>query len=145
MLEITAAADIDAPPEAVWEVLTDLQNFHNWNPFIRKAFGSTELGGTVHVRVKPSLPIRLGFHAKVTELVEGKHLRWYGRVLAGWLARGDHTFDVEPLADNKARFVQRERFGGILPRLAKRLLAREAQRGFEAMNRALDECVRGER
>jgi len=35
------------------------------------------------------------------------------------------------------RFVQREVFGGVLPRLVSRVLVPEARRGFDAMNRAL--------
>jgi hypothetical protein len=73
----------------------------------------------------------------VFEREENRRLRWYGHVIAPWLAYGEHTFTIEPLDDGHVRFEQRERFGGLLPRIAARLLAREAKRGFEAMNRAL--------
>jgi hypothetical protein len=141
MVEVTSATEIEATPEAVWGVLTDLEQFQAWNPFIRRASGSTELGGEVRVRVRPSLGVPLAFRATITEREPGKHLRWYGRVLADWLASGDHTFDVEPVDEHTTRFVQRERFGAVLPWLARRLLAREAYRGFTAMNRALAERV----
>ena len=142
MLEVASATEIEAPPEAVWNVLTDLEHFGAWNPFIRRASGSTELGGEVRVRVKPSLRVPLGFRATITEREPGRHLRWYGHVLAGWLASGDHTFDIERVDERTTRFVQRERFGGVLPWLVRRLLVREAYRGFTAMNRALAERVR---
>lgn len=137
MIEVTASYDIDAPAEAVWSVLTDLSQFHVWNPFIQEASGSTELGGTVRVRVRPSLRIPLGFRAKIYDREPNRWLRWRGHVGAPWLASGDHSFTIEPLADGRSRLVQRETFTGALPWLTRRLLAREAQRGFDAMNRAL--------
>lgn len=137
MIEAHASVEIDAPAEAVWSVLTDLEQFSAWNPFIRRARGSAAVGGDVHVRVKPGLPIRLRFSAKVLSSEANRELRWRGHVLSPWLASGDHTFAIEPLANGRVRFVQTERFGGILPKLARRLLIREATRGFEAMNQAL--------
>ena len=142
MIEITASYDIDASPEAVWSVLTDLEQFHLWNPFIRNASGSTELGGTVHVRVQSSLRVPLGFRARVYDREPNRRLRWRGYVAAPWLAFGDHSFTIEPIGEHRARLVQRETFTGILPWLVRRLLARETQRGFDAMNRALAEQVR---
>ena len=137
MIEVQATQEIDAPAEAVWSVLTELDKFAAWNPFIRDASGSTAVGGTVHVRVLPSLGIRLAFDAKVVAVTPNRELRWQGHVLSRWLASGDHTFAIEPMGDGRVRFVQREKFSGILPWLARRLLAREAQRGFDAMNTAL--------
>ena len=139
MIAVSSATDIDAPAHDVWKVLTDLPAFGSWNPFIRKASGSTELGGTVNVRVRPSLPLplRLGFSAKIIERQDERSLRWRGHVLAPWFASGDHTFALEPLVGGGTHFVQREEFSGLLPWLARKLLAREAQRGFDRMNRAL--------
>jgi len=137
MIEVEATQEIDATPEAVWSVLTELDQFAAWNPFIRDASGTTEVGGTVHVRVLPSLGIRLAFDAEVVAATPNRELHWRGHVLSRWLAAGDHTFTIEPMADGRVRFVQRERFSGILPWLASRLLAREAKRGFDAMNSAL--------
>jgi hypothetical protein len=137
MIEITASTDIDAPADTVWRVLTDLDRFHAWNPFIREAHGSTEVGGTVHVRVQPSLRVPLRFNARILARQPNRELRWRGHVLAPWLASGDHSFTIEPLGDGRVRFTQRERFSGLVPRLAARLLRRESQRGFDAMNEAL--------
>ncbi|MGE5185424.1 MAG: SRPBCC family protein [Acidobacteriota bacterium] len=141
MIEVSAEQEIDASADAVWNVLTDLDHFGEWNPFIREAHGKTNVGGEVRVRVKPSLHVPLVFHASVTASQPGRELRWHGEVLSRWIARGDHVFAIEPLGEHRVRFVQRERFTGILPWLAGKLVAREARRGFAAMNRALDRRV----
>ena len=121
----------------MWFALTDLSSFPAWNPFIRNARGSTDVGGDVHVRVRPSFGIPLRFSAHVLYSETGHRLRWRGHVLADWLASGDHVFTIEKLENGHVRFEQRETFGGILPRFAAARLAREAKRGFEAMNAAI--------
>ena len=138
MLQVRAATEIHASPAAVWRVLTDLPRFRLWNPFIRAARGSTLKGGTVRVRVEG-----LHFAARVTEREDERELRWDGHVGADWLARGDHVFTITQLADGWVRFHQVETFSGVLPWLLRGLLARQARRGFEAMNAALAKEAEG--
>ena len=137
MIEVSAQTEIAAPAEAVWFALTDLASFPAWNPFIRNARGSTAVGGDVHVRVSSSFGVPLRFSAHVLYSEPSHTLHWRGHVLADWLASGDHTFTIEPLDDGHVRFTQRETFGGLVPLLASKLLAREAKRGFDAMNAAI--------
>jgi hypothetical protein len=137
MIEVKAATEIDAPAETVWSVLTALEQFKAWNPFIRDARGTTEVGGEVQVQVRTSLGIPLAFHAKVLSRADNRELHWLGHVAAPWLASGEHWFTIEPIDERRVRFVQRETFSGLLPWLGARLLRREAKRGFEAMNDAL--------
>lgn len=141
MIEVTEATEIEGSAHEVWTVLTELDRFGSWNPFILQARGSTSPGGAVDVRVRPSFGLPLRFHAAVYQSVPDRELRWRGHVLAEWIASGDHVFAIEPIDEHRVRFVQRETFGGIVPRLARRLLEREAKRGFEAMNRALAKRV----
>ena len=136
-MEVHASTEIAAPARAVWTALTSFDRYADWNPFIRHARGSAKPGEDVHVRVRASFGLPLGFRATVLDSDEDRSLHWRGYVLAPWLACGEHWFEIEPAGDDHVRFVQRERFTGLLPRLASRLLAREARRGFEAMNEAL--------
>lgn len=136
-MEVQASTEISAPAPAVWTALTDFARYAEWNPFIRRARGSARPGDDVHVRVRSSFGLPLAFRATVLDSDENRELHWRGHVLAPWLACGEHWFAIEPAGDGRVRFVQRERFTGLLPRLASRLLAREARRGFEAMNEAL--------
>jgi hypothetical protein len=139
MIEVSAGITIAAPAETVWSILIDLPRYSEWNPFIRRAWGSLEVGGTVHVRVRPPSRIPLGFHARILGRDEHRELRWRGTVGGAWLGSGDHRFVIQPIGDRRVTFLQVEQFGGVLPRIARRLLEREAHAGFDAMNRALAE------
>ena len=123
----------------MWDALVDLRRFGEWNPFIRRAWGSLHVGNRIRVRVQPGLGIPLFFRATVLARHAHRAIRWRGHFLASWLASGDHTFTLEPGSDGRVHFEQREVFRGVLPRLAPGLLERETRRGFDAMNGALKE------
>ena len=42
--ELRTEITIDAPPETVWEVVTDLAQYAEWNPFIVSAVGEAAVG-----------------------------------------------------------------------------------------------------
>ncbi len=146
MMKIVASTEIDAPAEAVWSVLTDLARFADWNPFIRTASGCATVGGQIHVQLEHSIAApQLSFVARILVCEPNRKLRWRGHLLAPWLGGTDHAFTIEPAANGRVRFVQREIFRGLLPRLAWRTLARATRRGFRAMNEALKSRVESAR
>jgi hypothetical protein len=72
----------------------------------------------------------------------GRELRWLGRVLLPGIFDGEHVHELEPRGPDRTRYVQREKFRGILVPLLGRTL--EATRlGFEKMNAALEARAEG--
>lgn len=137
MRELRSEVDISASPEQVWQLLTDLPSYPEWNPFIRRASGVPEEGQRLDVYLKPSGGIGMGFRPTVLKSEPNRELRWLGRLIVPGLFDGEHIFSIEPLSSNRVRFVQREVFTGILASLFVRLIGKDTQRGFEEMNRAL--------
>ncbi|WP_083862001.1 SRPBCC family protein [Halogeometricum pallidum] len=45
MREIQTEIEIDAPPETVWEQLTDFASYEQWNPHISRVSGELREGG----------------------------------------------------------------------------------------------------
>ena len=54
MKTVSATTQIDAPPMAVWAVLTDLSRYPEWNPLFREASG--EVRSAAGSRCAPSSP-----------------------------------------------------------------------------------------
>jgi uncharacterized protein YndB with AHSA1/START domain len=48
---ISTTLDIDATPQAVWDVLTDFAAYGEWNPFIDRAEGTPEVGAKLLVHL----------------------------------------------------------------------------------------------
>jgi hypothetical protein len=79
------------------------------------------------------------FKPKVLTAEPNRELRWLGHLLVPGVFDGEHSFTIDPLEENRVRFVQREAFKGLLVPLFGRSLETNTQQGFEEMNRALKE------
>jgi hypothetical protein len=139
MKELHSEIEIDAPAERVWLLLIDFASYPHWNPFIRKISGEPATGERLEVRIEPPGGRGMTFKPKVLNAEDNRELRWQGHLLVPGLFDGEHSFTIQPLGENRVRFVQREAFRGLLVPLFSRSLDNNTQRGFEQMNRALKE------
>ena len=86
-------------------------------------------------------PRRLAGRKGQTSLVEGfSRLRWIGRFLLPGLLDGEHSFELQALTGDRTRFIQSERFSGVLVGLLGRTLDK-TEEGFAARNTALKSKV----
>ena len=137
MKEIHTEIEINAPAEKVWRVLTDFAAYPEWNPFVRRVDGEVSVGARLHVTIQPSGGKGMSFRPTVLVADPNRELRWLGHLWLPGLFDGEHSFSIEPLGEGRVRFVQRERFRGLLLPFLSKMLDRDTRRGFEEMNRAL--------
>ena len=136
MKELRTQIEIEATPERVWEILTDFDAYPEWNPFIQAIEGEAAPGSKLEVRIEPPGGRAMRFKPTVLEAAPRQELRWLGRVLVPGLFDGEHSLRIEPIDDSRVRFVQAERFTGVLVPLFGKSLEK-TERGFTAMNEAL--------
>jgi hypothetical protein len=134
--ELRREIEIDAPPERVWAVVTDLAAYPDWNPFIRRITGELQVGAKLEVRIEPPGGRALTFKPTVRAVEAKRELRWLGRLLLPRVFDGEHSLRIEQLDGGRSRFVQSERFSGLLVGLFGGTLAK-TETGFEQMNTAL--------
>jgi len=137
MKEIHTEIEIHAPAERVWQVLTDFAAYPQWNPFIRRIEGEIKVGARLQVFVQPSGGKGMSFRPTVLKAEPNREFRWLGHLWVPGLFDGEHSFKVEPLGEDLVRFIQEERFSGLLMPLLTKMLDRDIRPGFEEMNRAL--------
>ncbi|MCW2580141.1 MAG: Polyketide cyclase/dehydrase [Blastococcus sp.] len=135
MRTIEHTIDIQAPPAAVWRLLTDVDRYEDWNPFIPRLSGRLAPGERLTITVRPGART-MTFRPTVLAVEDGTLLRWRGRLGLPGLFDGEHEFRLEPTADGGTRFIQRETFSGLLVPMMPRVLVDTAA-GFAAMNTAL--------
>ena len=136
MQQLDAFADIDAPPERVWGVLTDFAAFPQWNPFIVRASGELREGSRLRVTLQVPEMRPVTFSPKLLAVRPGREIRWRGVTGVPGLFDGTHALTVEPLPDGRTRFRTHEDVTGILlPVLGK--VMRRTQRGFELLAQAV--------
>ncbi len=140
MREIRTEVEIGASPEKVWDALTDLAAYAEWNPFIKKAEGEVTIGGKLKLLVKPPGALGMTIKPKVVEAEPWRRLTWTGRVLVPGIIDGEHYFILEDCGQGVTRLVQGERFTGCLAPLMQAMRVLKSQRvGFVMMNLALKE------
>jgi hypothetical protein len=142
--ELEHAIEIDAPTDDVWQVLAETDRYGEWNPFIRRLQGELREGAKLEVEIAPPGGRSMTFKPTVVAAAPGRELRWLGRLLLPGLFDGEHRFLLEPLPDGRTRFVQSERFSGLLVGVLKGSLEK-TRVGFEEMNRALKAEVEEDR
>ena len=136
MRQLRTDIEIDATPDLVWAILTDFASYPAWNPFIESIRGEPVVGSKLEVRIAPPDGKAMTFKPTVLNAEPDRELRWLGRVLLPGILDGEHMLQLEPLAGGRVRFVQAERFRGVLVPFLGETLAR-TERGFAAMNEAL--------
>jgi hypothetical protein len=136
MKTVSATTQIDAPPMAVWAVLTDLSRYPEWNPLFREASGEVAVGERITLRaVQPSNGRLMTVKAKIVAADPGAELRWTSNLTG--IMSGEHSFVLTPL-DGGTRLAQTEIYGGLL---AATVSVPRTETIFQAMNDALKQRV----
>ena len=128
--------DIDATPERVWEVLTDLAAYPAWNPFIVRAEGVVGTGRRLTLTMQPVGGRTTTLRPRLVEVDAPRRLRWRGTVGVPGLLDAEHSFTLEPRGSG-TRLVHQEDFRGLLVPLLAVSLDRGTLPAFVAMNEAL--------
>ena len=143
MKVIETEIPISASPERVWAILTDLEKFSEWNPFITNIKGQSKVGERLTVHISPPNGKEMVFRPTVTSSIENKEFSWLGHFLLPGVFDGEHIFKIEP-SESGSLLIQKENFSGLLVPLFWGSLNKNTRAGFEKMNQALKERVEDE-
>ena len=114
MREIRTEIEIAAPPTKVWSILTDFDNWKNWNSIVNQVSGVASLGSELSVTMRGDdgkdgpkyMPI-------VTNFEEPKFFRWRGKMMAEFLFTNDKVFELEETSSG-TRLIHKEFFSGMM-------------------------------
>lgn len=114
MREIRTEIEIAAPPTKVWSILTDFEDWKNWNPIINQASGAASLGSQLSMTMRGEdgkdgpkyMPI-------VTNFEEPKFFRWRAKMMAEFLLTNDKVFELEKTGSG-TRLIHKELFSGMM-------------------------------
>ena len=137
MYWIETEIEIAASPQRIWSILMDFSAYPEWNPFIRSLSGDVTPGQLLRASIQLPGGKAMSFRPKVRVAEHLKELRWLGHLLLPGLFDGEHYFQLTALANGRTRFVQGEKFSGMLMSLFAARLGVSIKEGFVAMNAAL--------
>jgi len=134
-----ATALIDAPAERVWDILTGIERWPEWNEQV----AWTRLNGSVAAGT--GFRWRAGgvtIRSRLLELEPISRMGWSGRTPG---IRARHHWQLKPVG-SQTRVCNEESFHGLLARLLPgtltRLLQQSLQQGRGALKREAEQCQR---
>lgn len=140
MGEVRVDTIIEASPEAVWEVLSDIGGWGDWNDvMIDGRCDRGEVGAVLSFRVRVG-PIMLPIRARLTSWSPGRALVWgedRGRIL-----RIFHGFELSAV-DGGTCVVHSETFRGLIGRLVYQVAWRALEPNYARFLDALKQRVEG--
>lgn len=102
---------VQASPERIWEVLSDLSAWGRWNPHETNLEGAIAFGGRVSLdEAFPDLPARR-VEARIGEWEPGGQLVWLEN--RGWLFRSIRYYEIEKLGSESCIVANGVIFQGL--------------------------------
>lgn len=138
-VQIDTDIHIGAPPSRVWEVLSDLASYEEWNPMIRSAAGTLAAGEKLDLHFEPAGQKGHDFRPKLLVAEPGRELRWLGIPRFPGLFDSQHYFILEEQPGGKTHLRHGMSFYGLLIPLAGKRLDATTRGPFDRMNAALKE------
>jgi hypothetical protein len=136
-MRIDHTLDIAAPAATVWSVITDLDRYPEWNPFVIACRSTLEPGSPIAMRVR----VFPGFAQRQTETivdhVPGRFLSYGVGPLPLGMLTSRRSHEVTVLDPDSARYESRFELTGWLEPVVRTLLGRRLDAGFTAMTAAI--------
>lgn len=139
-----AEHEIAAPAQVVWDVLTDLSAYAEWNPFCPYVETDRVVGHPIVLYVDfalhwPPLPrekLRRQVET-ISRFAPGEVLAWTAKVGHERVFRARREQRVEVLGERRCRYMSDEKFEGPLAWLVDALYGVKLRRAFDANAAAL--------
>lgn len=126
MKRFHVAIHIQAPPERIWQILTDAPGYASWNTTVDRVEGRIAQGEkvTVHAKLSPGR----AFPLTVTKFDPPRSMEWSGGMPLG-LFKGARSYSLTP-RDGGVEFSMTEEFSGLMARLITKSIP-DMQPAFE--------------
>lgn len=134
-LTLQTEITINATPNEIWNVLIDFNSYPIWNSFITNIIGIPAKGNQLEAKISG-----MKFKPLVLESIPNKKFIWLGKLGIKGLFDGEHSFEIIP-QQKGCKFIQNEKFSGILVPIFKNKLMKETKKGFNSMNKELKKRV----
>ena len=135
-LKLEHRLGIQAPPEAIWAVIADIEGWSRWNPLYPRASGRLSIGSKLQLTLALDGREPRIITPTIIDWVPNDQIHWSLKTLGG-LVKSTRYLEIEALGETGCIFSNGELFEGALgPSVAKRLRG-PIRAGFAAMGEAV--------
>jgi len=125
-----------APAEAIWAVIQDLDGWSRWNPLFPKAQGAIRIGAPIDIDMALPGAKPQSLQVTVLDWAPNEQLHLKSTALGG-LVKVVHYIEIEQLAEASCIVSNGQIIGGLLGASAARQVGARLHRGLRQMNEAL--------
>ena len=141
MREIRTEIQISAPIDNVWNILTEFNNWKDWNPTINRADGSASVGSKLNITIRgKDGKDASNYQPVVLESNAPNSFRWRANMMADFVFKNDRVF-VLTAKDGGTQLIHKEEFSGLMVPLMWSMLKGFVGPTLENMNQALKKKV----
>lgn len=127
---------VKAPAHVVWEILSDLPNWREWNPLYPEARGVIGFGELLTLTVAFPGRGRRTIRPRILDWAPNEAIHWKQGALLG-LVDSTRYLEIEAMSDTGCIFSNGQLFDGLLGPRYGRWNRRTLRAGFTALGEAL--------
>ena len=141
---VSQTVEINAPRELVWEILVDLAQYPQWNPFTIKVEGTLKAGNAIDLHVNmPKRGDRI--QTEIVERIDAPHCLSWGMTLGlSPLLSALREQKLESISNERCSYTTSDRFSGLLSPLVYFLFYDDVYGGFNRVAYALKKHAEAE-
>ena len=129
--------EIDAPPELVWEVITDWDRYPEWNPFVVSCSSTLEVGAPIDMRVRVLPWFAQRQREWITEHEPGLRFCYSMAGMPEALLASARCHTLTALEGGRTHYASRFELRGLLAPFVGWMLGGRLASGFGAMSAAI--------
>ena len=138
MFEIYFTEKINAPADRVWQVITKIEDYPQWNSFVEECKTTFEVGSEIKMKVRMFPFFAVHQTETITQYVEGELIEYcLSRPSRSLSSSRKHI--VTSISENCTEYVSQFMLDGSLSGMLQLLIGRQLRRGFAAMTRGIVE------
>lgn len=135
-LIIDHSVRIQAPAATVWQVITDLASYPEWNPFCLEASSTLKPGDPIDMRVKLMGSVKTQ-REWMTDHEPGVYLAYRMKPVPLGALASKRSHRVIPLSDELTEYQSHFELRGWLMPLTRALLGSTLRQGFAGMTQGI--------
>ena len=139
-MKFSASVEINSTPEKIWPLIKNIEEWPEWIPSLKKiekvSEGSLGVGSQVLVVARSLITVNLLM--TITEFVAGRSVVMEGKVLG---VRMKRYYEMEPVAQNKAKLTAGGEVSGLLAFLVRRGGQKLSEEIVQALKKKVENAI----
>ena len=139
---IESEIEINASPEKVWDIITDVDKWHEWSPTINASEGKAEIGSTVAITMMSKEAGKDGpkYSPRVIQMDVPRYFHWRAHMMAGFIFTNDKIIELEKTPSG-TKVIHKETFKGLMAAAMKGGIETGVPPMLNMMNEALKDMA----